>query len=318
VFPFGVGVRDEIVTVFGGSGFLGRHAVRTLARAGFRIRVAVRQPYIAGFLAPMGDVGQIQTTHGNIRSASDIARAVRGASAVVNMVGARAPWSGEGYRALHLDGAILVARAAMDAGAQTLVHFSTLDASFRSRTRQGRIRGQAEAAIREEFPAATIMRPASAFGPEDRFTNRIAARAQILPALLLRDAARRLQPVFAGDVGAAVAKAVADRECAKGRTYELAGPNAMSHRALCEWILSTIERERAVLSLPGRARGDLVMRKGALSFTDLGIEPTTLAVLAPTYLARFRRRGQFRPRETPPSPPDAGGITVDSKAWTGG
>ncbi|MEI9988649.1 MAG: complex I NDUFA9 subunit family protein [Rhizomicrobium sp.] len=310
-------MRDKIVTVFGGSGFLGRHAVRTLARAGFRIRVAVRQPYIAGFLASMGLPGQIQATHGSVRSSSDIARAVRGASAVVNMVGARAPWSGEGYRALHLDGAIMVARAAMDAGAQTLVHISTLDASFRSRTRQGRIRGQAEAAVREEFPAATILRPASAFGPDDRFTNRIAARAQMFPALLLRNATTRLQPVFAGDIGAAVAKAVTDPGCANGRTYELAGPNVLSHRALSDWILGAIERERAVVSLPGGARIDLVMRKGALSFADLGIEPASLAVLAPTYLVRFRGKGQFRPREIPPPAQKTGGISVDSTAWTG-
>ncbi len=311
-------MRDKIVTVFGGSGFLGRHAVRTLARAGFRIRVAVRQPYIAGFLAPMGLPGQIQATHGSVRSSSEIARAVHGASAVVNMVGARAPWSGEGYRALHLDGATMVARAAMDAGARTLVHISTLDASFRARTRHGRIRGQAEAAVREEFPAATILRPASVFGPDDRFTNRIAARAQMFPALLLRDAATRLQPVFAGDIGAAVAKAVTDPGCASGRTYELAGPQVLSRRALSEWILGAIERERAVVSWPGRARADLVMRKGALSFADLAIEPATLAVLAPTYLVRFRGKGQFRPpREIPPPAPKTGGISVDSTAWTG-
>ena len=312
-------MRDKIVTVFGGSGFLGRHAVRMLARTGLRIRVVVRQPYVAGFLAPMGEPGQIAVIHGNIRSASDVARATHGASAVVNLVGARAPWSGEGYRTLHLDGAVRVARAAMEAGAQTLVHISTLDASFRSRTRHGRIRGQAEAALREEFPAATILRPASVFGPEDRFTNRIAARAQMFPAFLLRDAVALLQPVFVGDIGAAVAKAVAHPELGRGRTYELAGPDMLSRRALGDWILSTIERERTVVSVPGRAGADLVMRKGALSFADLQIEPATLAARAPAYLVRFRKRGQFRPRNLPPPPPPSqtGGATVDSRAWTG-
>jgi NADH dehydrogenase len=312
--------------VFGGSGFLGRHALRALAKAGYRLRVAVRLPYAASFLSTIGEVGQLHFVAASVRSDKAVAEAVRDAQAVVNLVGPARPWGGEGAKALYVDGAARVAQAAIDAGVTTLVHISTLDASFETRGSRARLRARGEAMVRERFPAATILRCARAFGPDDRFFNRLATQARMFPAIPLAGrGAQRLQPVFAGDVAAAILRAIDDPATARGRTYELAGPDSYTLRELADFVLKETYRSRRVIGLPGALARDDIPRKGALTFADLGIAPQPLSPIVPSYLHRFRPRGQFETIAAFPAPrvrqaaaaPVEDSKEIDSASWTG-
>ena len=224
-------MTQGLVTVFGGSGFLGRHLVRRLAAAGAPVRVAVRDPERGLFLRPMGRVGQISLAQANVRDADSVRAAVRGADAVVYLVGVLAEHGRQSYAALHAEGAGRAAEAAAAAGARRFVHVSALGADPNARSRYARTKAEGEARVRAAFPGATVLRPSVVFGPEDSFFNRFGTLARHLPVLPLfgEGDGPRLQPVYVGDVADALAAAVSRHETA-GATFELGGPEVVTLR----------------------------------------------------------------------------------------
>ena len=313
---------DTLVTVFGGSGFIGRAVVRALAKREYRIRVAVRRPELAGHLQPLGRVGQIHTVQANLRYPASVEAALRDAHVAVNLVGILAESGPQTFAAVQAAGAGTVATAAAAAGAQ-VVHVSAIGADETSISAYARAKAAGEKAVLAAVPSATIMRPSVVFGPEDSFTNRFAALAWISPFLpLIGGGLTKLQPVFVGDVARAIADAV-DGKAKEGATYELGGPEVLSMRELMETILSITDRKRMLVSLPfGIARLQshfLQFAPGALKLTPdqvellrydnvvsqaakdagltlegLGIRPDSLEGVAPQYLWRFRPAGQFQ------------------------
>jgi uncharacterized protein YbjT (DUF2867 family) len=313
---------ETLVTVFGGSGFLGRHVVRALANCGYRIRVAVRQPELCGHLRPMGRVGQIHAVQANLRYPQSVAAAVRDADIVVNLVGILFERGRQRFDAVQAQGAQAVALAAQAGGAR-LVHISAIGAADDSPSQYARSKAQGERLVLAAVPAAVIMRPSIVFGQEDDFFNRFAALARLAPALpLVGGGHTRFQPVFAGDVGEAVAKAV-DGELRPGAIYELGGPDVRTFRQLMEFVLATIQRRRLLIPVPfgvmklqaaflqflpkppitpdqvALLRRDNVVseeaRRDGRTLEALGIVPESIAAIVPTYLWRFRKTGQFSP-----------------------
>ena len=312
---------DTLVTVFGGSGFLGRAVVRALCKRDYRIRVAVRRPELAGHLQPLGRVGQIHAVQANLRYPASVEAAMRGAEVAINLVGILAPSGAQSFEAVHEAGAGTVAKAAAAGGAR-MVHVSAIGADANSASRYARTKAAGEEAVLSAVPSATILRPSVVFGPEDDFTNRFAALARISPALpLIGGGVTKMQPVYVGDVATAVAEAV-DGKAKAGAAYELGGPEVLSMRDILQIILATIERDRMLVSLPfGIAklqalflqfapgpfkltpdqvellRSDNVVSEAAkaaeLTLEGLGILPDSLEAIVPQYLWRFRKAGQF-------------------------
>jgi NADH dehydrogenase len=313
---------DTLVTVFGGSGFVGRNVVRALCKRDYRIRVAVRRPELAGHLQPLGKVGQIHAVQANLRYPASIEAAMRDSRAAINLVGILAESGAQSFEAVQAAGAGAAAKAAAAVGA-SMVHVSAIGADEDSPSRYGRSKAAGERAVLAAVPSATILRPSVIFGPEDQFTNRFAALARMSPALpLIGGGMTKLQPVYVGDVATAVADAV-DGKTKQGATYELGGPEVLTMREIMEIILATIERRRMLVSLPfGLAklqaqllqfapgplkltpdqlallRSDNVVSHTAkaadLTLEGLGIAPDSLEAIAPQYLWRFRKSGQFQ------------------------
>jgi NADH dehydrogenase len=313
---------DTLVTVFGGSGFLGRNVVRALCKRDYRIRVAVRRPELAVHLQPAGKVGQVHAVQANLRYPESVAAAMRGSQAVVNLVGILAESGPQSFAAVQAVGPGVVARAAAAIGAR-MVHVSAIGADENSPSRYAQSKAEGEKAVLAAAPTATIFRPSVVFGPEDQFTNRFASLARISPVLpLIGGGLTKLQPVYAGDVATAIADAV-DGKTRPGATYELGGPEVLTMREIIESILAIIERRRMLVSLPfGLAklqamllqfapdpltltpdqvvllRSDNVVSHTAkaaeLTLEGLGIVPDSLEAIAPQYLWRFRRYGQFQ------------------------
>ncbi len=311
---------DHLVTIYGGSGFIGRHVVRAFAQRGWRIRVAVRRPDLAFHLQPQGRVGQIHAVQANLRYPDSVMRAAEGASAIVNLVGILQQKGQQTFDAVQTSGAGAVAKAAAEAGAK-LVHVSAIGADARSASHYARTKAAGEKAALSAVPEAVIMRPSIVFGPEDDFFNRFAALARWLPALpLIGGGETRFQPVFVGDVAAAIVAAVENRARAS-TAYELGGPEVKTFRELLEFILREIGRERILVPLPfalARLQAffleflpkppltrdqilllerDNVVSKSAerenRTLKGLGIVPTSLEAVVPAYLWRFRKAGQF-------------------------
>ena len=310
-----------LATVFGGSGFLGRYAVRALAKDGWRIRVVMRRPHLAPELRVMGDVGQIELMQGNLRHPASIAEALEGASAAVNLVGLLHEAGRQRFDALHVDGAKAVAEAATAAGAKAFVQVSAIGADAASTARYAKTKAQGEAAVRAAFPNAVILRPSILFAEEDDFFNRFASMAALSPVLpLIGGGGTRFQPVYAGDVGAAIAKAL-KTPAAAGRTYELGGPGVYTFKALMQMILKETNHRRLLAPIPfplaevmgsvaGLAtllamtppitRDQVELLKsdnvaGGEGLADLGVQPTPLESILPTYLWKYRKGGQFAP-----------------------
>src|ERR1700730_16790926 len=313
---------DTLVTVFGGSGFLGRSVVRALAKRDYRIRVAVRRPELAGDLQPLGRGGQIYAVQANLRYPASIEAAMRGSHAAINLVGILAESGAQTFEAVQAAGPGAVAAAAAAAGA-SMVHVSAIGGDENSPSRYARTKAAGEKAVLSTGPTATILRPSVVFGPEDQFTNRFAALARMSPMLpLIGGGLTRLQPVYVGDVATAVADAV-DGKTKAGATYELGGPEVLTMREIMEIILATTERRRMLVSLPfGLAkwqaqllqfapgplkltpdqvallRVDNVVSDAAkaagLTLEGLGITADSLEAIAPQYLWRFRAAGQFQ------------------------
>ncbi|HEX3429774.1 MAG TPA: complex I NDUFA9 subunit family protein [Rhizomicrobium sp.] len=314
----------KLVTVFGGSGFLGRYTVRALARAGHRIRVAVRRPHLANFLLPMGHVGQIQIVYCDIADATTVARALRGADAAVNLVGILYESASQRFQKLHADAAETIAQTARAEGTGAVVHVSAIGAERNSDAIYARTKADGERRLRKIFPEAAILRPSIVFGPEDHFFNRFAALARISPALpLIGGGHTKFQPVYVVDVAAAILCCIGNAATG-GRNYELGGPRVYTFRELMQLVLAETNRRRLLLPIPwGMAmlqaaivgtlpnpmltrdqvrllRRDNVVSPDALTFADLAIEPEPVEAIIPTYLWRFRREGQF---EAPPRLP---------------
>ncbi len=310
-----------LVTVFGGSGFVGSQAVRALARKGLRVRVAVRNPGRGYRLPMLGDVGQIEVTQANVRDADSVARALDGAEACVNAVAVLYESGRQTFDALHVEGARTIAETASAAGVTRFTHISAIGAAADSPAAYGRTKAAGEAAVRAAIPGAVILRPSVVFGPEDKFFNRFAEMAMLSPALpLIGGGHSRFQPVFVGDVAAAVAVAVTDPS-ATGRTYELGGPGVYSFKALMELLLADIRRQRMLVTVPFGLAGllgkmgdlmtilpiapwitsdqvallkrDTVVAAGALGLKDLGVTPSPMEPILPTYLYRFMKGGQY-------------------------
>lgn len=309
-------MNNELITVFGGTGFLGRHTVRALARAGYRIRVAVRYPNAGFFLLPMGHVGQIALTKCNVRKADQVAAAVHGASAVVNLTGILFSRGRQNFTAIHVEGAETIAGAARAAGVTSLIHVSAIGANKDAESNYAASKGEGELRVREAFPDATILRPSIVFGPEDDFFNRFAALARVSPFLPLIGGGRtKFQPVFVGDVAAAILRAVGD-PATRGRTYELGGPTVYSFRELMQILLRETCRRRLLMPLPFSLAwlqslflqflpkplltpDQVILLKSdnvvtaADTLASLGIVPATIEAELPAYLSRFRPKGQY-------------------------
>jgi len=312
---------QKLVTVFGGSGFVGRYVVRGLAKDGWRIRVAVRRPHLAGDLRVMGDVGQVEIVQANVRNAASVSAALAGADAVVDLVGVLFSKGPQTFQALHLDAARTIAEEAAKAGVKKLVHISAIGADARSGSAYARTKADGEAAVRAAFPKVVVIRPSIVFGTEDNFFNKFAGMAAISPALpLIGGGKTRFQPVFAGDVGAAVAAVL--KLAAPAPLYEIGGPSTYSFKALMEIVCKETMKTPALLPLPwGIAsliglmgdiqaailpfappltrdqvemlKSDNVAQSGAPGLKALGVQPTALEGVLPTYLWRFRKNGQF-------------------------
>jgi NADH dehydrogenase len=310
----------SLVTIFGGSGFVGRYTVRAFAKAGWRVRVAVRHPNLANYLLPMGHVGQIQIAKTNVASADAVASAVTGADVVVNLVGILSQRGGhQKFAELHADAAGEIAQAAKAAGAGSVIHLSAIGANEDSPSAYQRTKAQGEARVREAFAGAIVLRPSIVFGPEDKFFNRFAWLARMSPVLpLFGGGATKFQPVFVGDVADAILKCASDAST-RGKTYELGGPTVYSFKELMALILRETGRERKRLLLPlpffvGTLKSyflqllpdplltpdqmrmlkvDNVTREGALTLADLGITPDCTEAILPSYLWRFRPKGQY-------------------------
>jgi NADH dehydrogenase len=312
---------DTLVTVFGGSGFLGRNVVRALAKRDYRIRVAVRRPELAGHLQPLGKVGQIHAVQANLRYPASVEAAMRDSHVAINLVGILTEGGAQTFDAVQGKGAATVAQAANAVGAR-MVHVSALGADDNSPSRYARAKAAGEKAVLAAIPSAIIMRPSVVFGPEDQFSNRFAALARMSPALPLIGGATRMQPVYVGDVANAVADAV-DGKAKAAATYELGGPEVLTMREIMEIIFAITCRDRMLVPLPfGLAkfqsmflqfapgalkltpdqvellRADNVVSDAAkaagLTLEGLGISPDSLEAVAPQYLWRFRATGQFQ------------------------
>ncbi len=309
------------VTVFGGSGFIGRYVAKKLAKQGWRVRCAVRRPNEALFLRPYGDVGQVEPVQANIRDEATTLRAIRGADAVINLVAILFPTGKQTFDAVQHEGAERIARLCAAEGIDTLVHISAIGADADSDIAYARAKGFAEQAVLKHVPTATILRPSIVFGQEDAFFNRFAGMARLSPVMPLIGGDSKFQPVYVGDVAEAAVRSLTDSS-AKGQTYELGGPDVVTMREVYEIIYSEIRRKRFSLpvpwwvasvqawfaEIPNRLFGmaplvtrdqvnmlklDNVVADDAKTLSDIGITPTTMESVLPSYLYRFRPYGQY-------------------------
>jgi len=308
---------DRVVTLFGGGGFVGRYVAQALYKTGARVRIAQRDPRTAFFLKPLGALGQTQFVGVDIRNPDQVAAAVQGSFAVVNLVGILKG----NFEQFHIDGAQNIAEAAAAAGVRSLVQVSAIGADPESPSRYGRSKGEGEEAVRAAFPNATIMRPSVVFGREDNFVNRFAAMVRLLPFLPVIKGAAKLQPVYAADVGRAVTAAALDPQTHGGKTYELGGPQVVTMRELNEFICKATGRNRMLVDIPDGVAGmmakatgwlpgapitsdqwlmlqkDNVVGERARGLKDFGISPTPLAAVSEGWLTSYRRHGRFAAKQ---------------------
>lgn len=306
------GVKDKLVVLVGGGGFVGRYVAQALLKAGARVRIAQRDPRQAWFLRTQGGLGQTQFVGVDIAKPATVERALAGVDAAVNLVGIM---SGDLQR-VHVAGARAIAQAAAATGAEALVHVSAIGADAHGEAVYARTKGEGEAAVRAAFPSATILRPSIVFGPEDQFLNRFAGMIARLPVIPVLRAPARFQPVYVADVAAAVVASLGDAERFGGRTFELGGPDVLTMGALQRWIAAAIGRAPTFLELPDLIGGiiagagflpgapitadqwkmlrhDNVVADGAEGLAALGVPATPLEAVAPAWLVRFRRHGRF-------------------------
>jgi len=312
---------EKIISIVGGSGFLGRHAVAALARAGWRIRIICRRPDLAGFLQPLGDAGQIAFVQANIRDRASLARAIEGSYAVINLCGILSGRGKQTFEAVHVQGAQALAQTASEASVEKFVHVSAIGADAGSPSAYGRSKAEGERRVRAAFPGATILRPSAVVGPEDRFLNLFAEMARfswVLP--LIGGGKTRFQPVWVGDVAAAVAR-VLESDGGEGKVYELGGPEVWTFRELLEFVLQVTRRKRLLVPVPfaiakiiawpmqfipgapltpdqvEMLKKDNVVSQMARdedrTLEGLGIVPDGIVAVVPDYLMRYSPTGQI-------------------------
>ncbi len=312
---------DRLVTVFGGSGFVGRHVVRALVQRGYRVRAAVRRPDLAGHLQPLGAVGQIHAVQANIRVDESIRTAIEGSDAVVNLVGILYETGKQTFDTVQAQAPGAIAEAARDIGVADFVQMSAIGADAQSDSAYARSKAAGEAGVLEKKPGAVIIRPSIVFGPEDDFFNRFAAMARTSPALpLIGGGMTMFQPVYVGDVAEAVALAI-DGRAMRGSTYELGGPEVRNFKGLMELMLDVIGRTRLLIPVPWAMAKVMAAVMGMMpkptltsdqlrllkhdnvvsieaindvrTLQGLGITPQSMETILPTYLRRFRRTGEY-------------------------
>lgn len=322
-------MTDKLAVVFGGSGFVGRNVVRELAKRGWRVRAAVRRPHHAQFLRTMGAVGQVQLQQTNVRYRGSIEQALKGADAVINLVGILYQRGGQRFDAVQGGGAAAIAELSAKHGVKQFVHVSAIGADAASDSLYARSKAAGEKAVRQAMPGATVLRPSIIFGPEDQFFNKFAAMASSSPVLpLFGGGATRFQPVYVDDVADAICAALENPKAA-GRTYELGGPRVYTFKELLELMGEETGRKRILLPIPfalaapigmiGEAIGwvpifsppvtrdqirllkkdNIVGASGDDSvgtIADLGVRPASVEAIVPTYMVRFRKYGQFTER----------------------
>jgi uncharacterized protein YbjT (DUF2867 family) len=313
---------SKLVTIFGGSGFVGRYIARRMAKEGWRVRVAVRRPNEAIFVRPYGTPGQVEPVLCNIRNAESVRAALAGADAVVNCVGTFDAGGKNSFQAVQAEGATRIAQLAAEAGVARLVHISSIGADAGAQSAYGRSKAAGEAGVLAAMPGALILRPSVIFGTEDGFFNRFAAMSRLGPVLPVVGAGTRFQPVHVDDVAQAAVKGVLGQ--AQG-VYELGGPDVETFRALMQRMLGVIHRRRLIVNLPFVAanvmaagldfaqfvtggllrngmitrdqvrslRSDNVVSQGAKGLADMGIQPTSMEAVLPEYLWRYRPSGQY-------------------------
>lgn len=311
----------KLCTIFGGSGFVGKHIVRALVKEGWRVRVATRSPHTEGDLRVIGRVGQVQITQANLRFPNSVAAALEGADAVVNCVGVLYEEGRQNFESLHQRGAAILAEAAAQAGISNFVQISAIGADKDSESDYARTKAAGEHAVLNAIPRADIMRPSIIFGPEDQFFNKFAAMSQYVPALpLLGGGETKFQPVYVVDIAKAVAKVLGAGT--SGQTYELGGPRDYSFKELLQFTLDCVDRKRILAPVPWFAanmlgftgelsgklpfispfltrdqvtslRVDNLVSENAKGFDDLKIVPEAMEAIVPSYLTRFKKYGQF-------------------------
>ena len=314
--------NGTLITIYGGSGFIGRHVVRALAKTGARMRIAVRRPELAGFLQPLGGVGQITFVQANVRYPDSLLGPAKGADAVINLVGILAPTGRQTFKAVQDEGARHVAEAARAAGARALVHMSAIGADADSPSIYARSKAAGEEAAKEVFPHVVILRPSVVFGPEDEFFNRFAALARLSPALpLIGGGNTKFQPVFAGDVAKAVIAALTGK-AKEGAVYELGGPEILTMKEVMRRVLDYAMRKRWLVPLPfvlAKLQGALLQflpnppltldqvrllerdnvvseaaKRDGRTLEGLGVvDPVAVEAVVPDYLEQYRPKGQF-------------------------
>ncbi|MFZ5796001.1 MAG: complex I NDUFA9 subunit family protein [Sphingomonas sp.] len=304
-------MKDTLVTLIGGGGFLGRYVAQALLARGARVRIAQRDPRQAFFLKPQGGLGQTQFVAADLAKPESIARAVAGSDAVVNLVGIL----GGDFQRVHVEGARIVAEAAKAAGVARLVQISAVGADPASPSAYGRSKGEGEAAVRAAFPSATILRPSIVFGREDQFINRFAKMIASAPVVPVLRAGTKFQPVYVGDVADAVVAAIENPALSAGKTLELGGPDILSMGALVRWIAKAIRRTPHIVELPDAIGGAIAafgflpgapitsdqwkmlandnVVSGKNGLTALGITPTPLDAVAAGWLVQYRKGGRF-------------------------
>lgn len=316
----------KLVTIFGGSGFVGTQVTQNLARLGYAVRVAVRRPDLAGHVRMFGFPGQVQPVQANLRYPDSVASVVRGADVVINLVGILNERGAQRFHAVHVDGAKSIAQLARAAGVANMVHVSALGASDTSPSAYQRTKAQGEAEVVKSFPTATVLRPSLIFGPDDEFFNRFGTLARMLPIMPLVGADTRLQPIYVADVAAAIVMA-AEGKVPSGKVYELGGPEIVTMRDVIERVLEETRRKRPVLPVPLSAAKPLAALASLLprplftpdqvvqlgidnvvsdtanndqrTLAAFGIVPTTLDAILPTYMWRFRKNGEFERHASP-------------------
>jgi uncharacterized protein YbjT (DUF2867 family) len=303
-------MKDALVTLIGGGGFLGRYVAQDLMRRGARIRVVQRRPRDAWFLKPLGGLGQSQFVAGDVTRPETMANAITGSDAVVNLAGTFKPGD---FNAVHVQGARNVAEAATAAGVGAMVHVSAIGADPQSRAGYGRSKAAGEAAVRAAFPSATILRPSVLFGREDQFVNRFAAMVASWPMVPVLRGEAKFQPAYVADAADAVVAALADPQAHGGKTYELGGPDVMTLADIYRWIAREIGSNVPLIELPDPIAAlvpmlpgsgitgdqwkmlgyDNVVATDSAGLAALGVQPTPLSTVAPGWLVRFRRHGRF-------------------------
>lgn len=305
-------MKDSLVTVFGGGGFLGRQVAQALMARGARVRIAQRDISTALRVKPLGDLGQTQFVAADIRKPQSVARGITGSDIVINLVGVL---KGD-FEGSHHEGAANVAKAAAAAGVKALVHVSAIGADPESPSAYGRSKAAGEAAVKAAFPNATILRPSIIFGPEDQFLNRFAEIIRLAPVVPVIGANTKFQPVYVADVAQAIAHAAAQPGVHGGQTYELGGPQTYSMMELNAWIAKAIGRERSLCAVPASIASliallpggpitrdqlamlgkDNIVAPGASGLAELGVAPTPMPPVAEKWLVRYRKHGRFAGR----------------------